>query len=246
RGARRRPPTRAAAHDQQGGVRGRRREPRPRRAAGPHRSRSTTGRVGHHHQSGRPRGGAAGVDTLGLARPGPRRGLPLGSRLLGPRRERRRGDGPRRGRVSIRPARPEDAQTLGPLHVRCWQEAYAHILPEPFLQRLDPAVRTDRFRELIADPEVTLIVAEDDDGIAGFCSFGHARDVADRGEVYAIYLRSSAWGRGLGSGLLLEAQDRLSETFEEAMLWVLSDNTRARAFYERHGWSPSGEKQYLD
>lgn len=148
--------------------------------------------------------------------------------------------------MSIRPARPEDAQTLGPLHVRCWQEAYAHILPEPFLQRLDPAVRTDRFRELIADPEVTLIVAEDDDGIAGFCSFGHARDVADRGEVYAIYLRSSAWGRGLGSGLLLEAQDRLSETFEEAMLWVLSDNTHARGFYERHGWSPSGEKQYLD
>jgi ribosomal protein S18 acetylase RimI-like enzyme len=31
-----------------------------------------------------------------------------------------------------------------------------------------------------------------------------------------------------------------AEGFESAVLWVLEDNPRARSFYERFGWRPSG------
>ena len=31
-----------------------------------------------------------------------------------------------------------------------------------------------------------------------------------------------------------------AEGFDSAVLWVLEDNPRARAFYEKFGWTPSG------
>jgi GNAT superfamily N-acetyltransferase len=41
--------------------------------------------------------------------------------------------------------------------------------------------------------------------------------------------------------LIEHTEERLrAEGFDEAVLWVLDDNPRARAFYERHGWAPSG------
>lgn len=146
----------------------------------------------------------------------------------------------------LRPARPEDAATLGPFHVRCWQEAYQGIIPEEFLQGLDPVTRTDRFARLIADDVTDMAVVEDEAELAGFISFGPAREVEGIGEVYAIYVGSDFWGRGFGSALLRGAQDRLASEFDRAMLWVLTDNTRARAFYERHGWRATGDSQYLD
>jgi hypothetical protein len=33
---------------------------------------------------------------------------------------------------------------------------------------------------------------------------------------------------------------------EQAVLWVLEDNPRARRFYEIAGWSPDGNKRVLE
>jgi ribosomal protein S18 acetylase RimI-like enzyme len=41
--------------------------------------------------------------------------------------------------------------------------------------------------------------------------------------------------------LMTEARRRLIDTgFEEAILWVLQGNDRARSFYEREGWEADG------
>jgi ribosomal protein S18 acetylase RimI-like enzyme len=37
-----------------------------------------------------------------------------------------------------------------------------------------------------------------------------------------------------------------AEGFDTAVLWVLKDNPRARAFYEKFGWEPSGIAAELD
>mgnify|MGYP001076255222 CR=1 FL=1 len=33
-----------------------------------------------------------------------------------------------------------------------------------------------------------------------------------------------------------------AESFDEAILWVATENPRARRFYEREGWSEDGER----
>ena len=46
------------------------------------------------------------------------------------------------------------------------------------------------------------------------------------------------WGMGLGRALLATSEALLADMgFIRAMLWVLEGNDRARAFYQRQGWS---------
>jgi GNAT superfamily N-acetyltransferase len=56
-----------------------------------------------------------------------------------------------------------------------------------------------------------------------------------------LYVMPEFWNRGVGSRLHDLALDRLRETnFEEASLWTLAENHRARTFYEKRGWSLTG------
>ncbi len=55
------------------------------------------------------------------------------------------------------------------------------------------------------------------------------------------------WGLGVGRDLLDSATTHLvASGFSEAVLWVLEKNLRARAFYEKHGWSQDGHDGYVD
>ena len=38
-------------------------------------------------------------------------------------------------------------------------------------------------------------------------------------------------------------EETLGAEYEEATLWVLEDNPRARSFYERGGWAPDGARK---
>ncbi len=86
-------------------------------------------------------------------------------------------------------------------------------------------------------------VAVADGVICGFATVGPARDAGAQGagELYALYVESSWWGRGVGHALIGEARRLLVERGHgEAMLWVLAGNSRAQRFYRADGWRPDG------
>jgi ribosomal protein S18 acetylase RimI-like enzyme len=61
------------------------------------------------------------------------------------------------------------------------------------------------------------------------------------GVLQTLYVMPDVWSRGIGSTLHDHALDRLRETnVDEARLWTLTENQRARAFYEKRGWSLTG------
>jgi GNAT superfamily N-acetyltransferase len=60
------------------------------------------------------------------------------------------------------------------------------------------------------------------------------------GELYAIYVAPAAWDKAVGHALHEVAVEELGSEYDEAVLWVLDGNARARRFYERHGWVPDG------
>ena len=90
-----------------------------------------------------------------------------------------------------------------------------------------------------------VIVAERGGSLVGFVAFGPAEGEAGDlklGEVYSIYLDSAYWGRGYGRSLFQAATDALRRAgFNEAVLWVLETNERARRFYEKAGWKADGQ-----
>ncbi|MFJ7218304.1 GNAT family N-acetyltransferase [Amycolatopsis sp. NPDC098790] len=133
----------------------------------------------------------------------------------------------------IRPAVVADAAAIGEVHVRSWQAAYAGLIPADFLARLSASSRAASWERRIRDGGPVL-VAEDDGAVVGFAAYGP-------GQLYALYLLPEHWGRGLGRAL----HDRVVEELpgDSAVLWVLSTNERAKAFYLRQGWVADGATQ---
>jgi GNAT superfamily N-acetyltransferase len=162
------------------------------------------------------------------------------------------------GELVVRDARPEDAEGIAQVHVSSWQGAYDHIFPAGALGALDDtADRRAAFwrREVEARvPLSTTLVAESDGEIVGFADVRPSRDEDAEPEVTAeltaIYVAPHAWGTGAGRLLMTEALERLRTLgFEDATLWVLEDNPRARRFYEIAGWRVDGRAkrdEFLD
>jgi GNAT superfamily N-acetyltransferase len=154
----------------------------------------------------------------------------------------------------IRPARAADAAQIALVHVRSWQGAYHGLLPQSYLDGLDPAQRASRWRLALATPRLIragVLVAEAGGKLLGFVDYSASRDGdADReqvGEVNALYLEPAAWGSGAGRLLMDAALARLTAAgFAQATLWVLDSNARARRFYDAGGWTADGAVKHDD
>ena len=154
-------------------------------------------------------------------------------------------------RPVIREATSADAPAIASVHVASWRATYPGIVPQQVLETLSIERREAYWRETAAHPgDQPVWVAEWDGRVVGFASGGPCRDddlPPGTGEVYAIYLEPEAWDLGIGRALFEHAVADLRErAFEPLVLWVLTDNRRGRAFYERQGWRPDGAARQLD
>lgn len=157
------------------------------------------------------------------------------------------GMGSRSSGVVLRRAEPDDNEAVSTVHVRSWQGAYRGLLPDGYLDALEPADRADRytFGDLRPSGPVTT-VAVDEHVICGFATAGPCRDsgTSDAGELLAIYVDPGWWNRGVGRMLIGDARNRLAtDGFAEAVLWVLVGNHRAEHFYRLDGWRPDGQRR---
>ena len=144
--------------------------------------------------------------------------------------------------MNVRPARPEDARRLGEIHVETWRATYPGVMPQELLDSLSVDAREQLWKEWIPNPEVAVFVAESAGEVVGFVSIGPCLTVPELGELYAIYVVPEAHGKGAGPALMEAAVASLGERWDEAILWVATENPRARRFYEREGWITDGER----
>jgi GNAT superfamily N-acetyltransferase len=141
------------------------------------------------------------------------------------------------------------------------------LIPQDYLDALRAEERVGVWRDTLeasAWPHSGVIVLlgpsqpDSPEGpVAGFVSFSPTRDddleppdgagTGSVGEILTFYLDPAAFGSG-GADLLMSAAivALRAAHFNTAMLWVLDTNTRARRFYERHGWRPDGASKLHD
>jgi ribosomal protein S18 acetylase RimI-like enzyme len=149
----------------------------------------------------------------------------------------------------VRPATSEDARAIAEVRVETWRATYAGIVPQAVLDRMDVDRTTERVCGVLASDSHVHVVERPGGGVLGYAFTSPARDddAAGLGEIEAIYVRPDAQRRGLGSALLAAAAADLRDRgFEGLVLWVLTDNAPARAFYERVGFAPDGAARTLD
>jgi ribosomal protein S18 acetylase RimI-like enzyme len=144
--------------------------------------------------------------------------------------------------VTVRRGRREDARRLAEIHVETWRATYPGVMPQELLDNLSVEGREAQWLEWLPNPDYDTFVVESEGEVVGFVSVGPCRDTDGIGELFAIYVVPSAHGTGAGPALMDAALEALGERWDAAMLWVATQNPRARRFYERHGWVAAGER----
>jgi len=148
----------------------------------------------------------------------------------------------------IRPATPDDLETIASLHVASWLSAYRGILPDEVLDRLDPA---DRLRDWLCwfeAPEANTFAALERRKLVGFARVlpvsVDGGGSAGVGEISHLYVAPDSQSMGVGQALLARSfEDIVARGLERAVLWVIEKNYRARAFYERAGFRLDGARR---
>ena len=121
---------------------------------------------------------------------------------------------------TLRPARPEDAPAVAETHLT----ARRHGLP--YLPEIHSDAETHPWVADVMLPGQEVWVAEIDGVVAGFAAI-------HEGWLEHLYVAPAHQGKGLGSALLGHAMTRHPGGLQ---LYAFQRNTRARDFYERHGF----------
>jgi GNAT superfamily N-acetyltransferase len=129
-----------------------------------------------------------------------------------------------------------------------WDEsaraAFTDLLPpgHPF-----PAPDPERWHALLADPAVSMLLAEDSGELLGLTSCGESRDADagdETGEIRSFFVAAGRWRQGVGRALMAAALDSLrGRGCTEATVWSFAANERANGFYESQGFTRDGSER---
>lgn len=139
----------------------------------------------------------------------------------------------------------DDRLAVSRIYVESWRYAYKGIVPQSFLD----GISEGNWVKNLDREGIFHLVAAEDGKLVGTSSYCRSRfpEYAEYGEIISIYFLPEYIGRGYGKKLLAAAVEKLSEMgFRDVFLWVLEENRGARAFYERCGFFPSGDKTTSD
>lgn len=139
----------------------------------------------------------------------------------------------------VRPAVAGDAEQVAAVHASSSHAAYEAVAPETH-QSLPIERRRAFWREAIEFGEPLVQVALEAGRVIGFAGFDRSRDPkskATTGEIWAMYVLPSHWGRGVGLALWDATREALvEEGCTDVTIWVPLCNERALRFFELAGF----------
>ena len=140
--------------------------------------------------------------------------------------------------IRVRPATPDDAGEIVAITRASITELCVldHRHDEPTLERWLRNKTVESVLGWLAAESGYIVVAEAN-GVA--CGVGGLKR---GGLITLLYVRPGYQGLGVGRALLLEVEAQAKHWGETEL--TLTSTTKARAFYERHGYVASGAAQY--
>jgi GNAT superfamily N-acetyltransferase len=129
-----------------------------------------------------------------------------------------------------------------------WNESagtgFAPLLPDGHQL---PEIETGLFEELLANPDLSVLVSDEDGEVVGYTGCGASRDTdtrAEVGEVRSMFVAPRAWRTGVGRALMEAALDDLrARGYTEAIVWSFADNEPANRLYESAGFTRDGAER---
>ncbi len=151
--------------------------------------------------------------------------------------------------VSVRPARPADAERIARVQLSTWRTAYASLLPASALEvpEVQAAALWLGAVESPPSPAHRVLVAFERDELVGFAAFGPEGDSPAVVELSTL-LVEPRWGRrGHGSRLMAAAvEDWRRDGAVRAVCWAWEGDAATRGFLLGNGFEPDGAVRGLD
>ncbi|MFC5267166.1 GNAT family N-acetyltransferase [Kribbella qitaiheensis] len=148
----------------------------------------------------------------------------------------------------VRAARSDDLYGAAVARVASWRAAFTGLVPQDFLDAMDPEKIAASWADSVAAGRSRLYVAAAGGEIVGYAGVGPERDARAPehvGELYALFVHPDWWGSGAARVLADAAvADLRAAGCDQVWLWVLEANTRARAFYRRYGFTETPDRTH--
>jgi len=148
--------------------------------------------------------------------------------------------------IQIQQLCPDDissAEDLAHIMIAAWRSGFRDILPEDTIEKytqFEPC--TQMFRQLLASGAGSLLLARMDSQPVGLLYWLPEEESA---RIEALLTVPEVWGKGVASALMERALKDAS-SYKKITVWPFLQNHRARRFYEKHNFSPTGRTRMGD
>lgn len=151
--------------------------------------------------------------------------------------------------MEIRNAEKSEEEILAWVQTESWKAAFSGILPENELEKATCLTKVkEMYRKILEQGSVKIKVGFIEGiphCIAGWRQ-SHNQKGTQTAELICIHSMQAHWGQGFGSQMIKEIlQNMKGEGYAEVMLWVFEENSRARRFYEKHGFHQNQARKVI-
>lgn len=139
--------------------------------------------------------------------------------------------------LNVTYAAPEHCPELGRIMAESFRVAFRDLVSR---ETMDRCAVAENCAGLIGSilTEMGVLTGWVDGKLMGLLVFAEHLDGS--AEIEAIHSLPESWGTGLGAAMLEFALERIQSS-RVVGLWAFEKNDRARRFYEKHGFSFTGE-----
>lgn len=145
----------------------------------------------------------------------------------------------------IRKVQQGDELNLAYIQIESWKAAFQDILSAEILQQAtDLTHATAMYKQLLDENIGNGYILEVDSQPHCIAWWGKARDndMSDYAELICIHSLQDNWRKGCGTQMMNRIMDDMKAAgYDKVMLWVFTNNVRARKFYESCGFVTYGK-----
>ena len=148
--------------------------------------------------------------------------------------------------IRIKQLTPKDisfAEDLANIMIAAWRSGFRDILPAEIVEKytqFDPC--TQMFRMILSSGEGRMYLAALGGNSVGLL---YLVDEGETARIEALLTVPEVWSRGIAAALMKQALNDAS-SYQQITVWPFAQNHRARRFYEKHGFSPTGNRRMGD
>lgn len=147
--------------------------------------------------------------------------------------------------IKIRKAIPGDEKILAYIQTESWKAAFSDILSPADLEKSTNLENVSQmYQHILQSGMCEIAILFVDDQPQCIAAWGQNRyDLGENvAELICIHSLQDKWRNGYGSEMMNYIVSELCQThYHSLILWVFEANTRARKFYEKHNFRPTGQ-----